>query len=268
MDRLHFIFLGICWVNDVKFSDIKERLSLCKATLTLNFDSCKLKSLINPIGEFKDCKILRLNRNEFQQFPKELLQLKYLEKLNLSSNQFISLTLPEEFENFEFLNELWLEDCHLEEFPLVLSKLMNLRYLWMDNNQIKKIPQDCYFPKITRFSLSNNQLEVLGGIVTWKTLESLFLSNNKLKQLSKEIGELKELRNVNLSNNQITSLPATLGFLEKIGKWEISGNPLQLPQSNIAQNWDTLFTYCQDLLKGERKCNFLKLVVVSIFVSI
>ncbi len=55
------------------------------------------------------------------------------------------------------------------------------------------------------------------ALATLTNLQELRLSDNRLNQLPKEIGQLVELRRLVADNNQLTSLPGALPLLKDRG---------------------------------------------------
>jgi len=61
--------------------------------------------------------------------------------------------------------------------------------------------------------------------------KAIFLSGNQLKELPKEIGELKNLTSINLSRNQLKELPKEIGGFKNLTSIDFSGNQLkELPK--------------------------------------
>ena len=61
----------------------------------------------------------------------------------------------------------------------------------------------------------------------WNKLKDLYLDNNNLSSLPKEIGNLKNLGYLNLGDNYITSLPKEIGNLKNLEELILDGNNLK-----------------------------------------
>ncbi|SVE48815.1 uncharacterized protein METZ01_LOCUS501669, partial [marine metagenome] len=112
----------------------------------------------------------------------------------------------------------------LPEIPPEIGQLINLKYLGLENNQIKgEIP-----PEI-------GQLD---------NLEYLFLSNNQLTGgIPSEIGNLPNLQVLALGYNQLTgSVPSEIGNLINLFDLWLADNQLTgtIPEEicNLSLNWD------------------------------
>ncbi|XP_053214681.1 CCR4-NOT transcription complex subunit 6-like-B isoform X3 [Panonychus citri] len=86
-----------------------------------------------------------------------------------------------------------------------LWSLTHLTSLYLDNNNLSRIPSD---------------------ICKLTNLIHLDLSNNKLRTLPSELGDLIKLRELLLNNNSLRVLPYELGKLFKIANLGLDGNPL------------------------------------------
>jgi len=87
-----------------------------------------------------------------------------------------------------------------DDFGIILSNLPKLRYLNLNNNQLKSLPHMCGFgqgllnlPSLEKLTLVNNSLTSLpdgfGRAPNLPKLESLFLSYNKLTSLPDGFGQ-------------------------------------------------------------------------------
>lgn len=87
----------------------------------------------------------------------------------------------------------------------------NLQALWLNNNKLKALNGlDCNF-RISTLVLSNNIICTLeGSLSVMKFLRVLYLDNNKLRNLDKQINFLKALsflENLNLTGNPLAEEP-------------------------------------------------------------
>jgi internalin A len=126
-----------------------------------------------------DFKFLDLNK-----LPKEILELKKLQRLELSDNQL--MVLPKEIFELKNLQGLGLAYNHLHELPKEISELENLQELAIFGNLLQELPKE------------------ISGL---NNLQMLDLSNNLIRALPIEILELKNLRWLNLSDNPELNIP-------------------------------------------------------------
>lgn len=91
------------------------------------------------------------------------------------------------------------------------NQFENLEALWLNNNKLKKIEGlDSNF-RLKQLFVSKNRLITLeGSLSVMKFLTVLLVDNNKLRNLDKQLGFLKELpflQNLNLFNNPLAEEP-------------------------------------------------------------
>ena len=118
---------------------------------------------------------LVLRKQKLKAFPKEILQFKNLQYLDLSKNSIKEL--PEELGNLSGLQFLAASKNNIEIFPPELGKLSNLKWLNLNQNDIMLLP-----PQI--------------GMLT--NLESLDLWSNNLDHFPEELRNLKNLKMMDL----------------------------------------------------------------------
>lgn len=165
--------------------------------------------------------------------PEDLLPLKNLQGLEISAK------------------------IDLDTFPGVLSKLKNLQWITINNNNISYVSDDILsfkhlkeldlssdrikkFPDINRknkmlltLSLCNDGIDSIPpDISNLKNLENLSLNNNKLKTLPIALGNLKDIKTLVLSNNRLKYLPDNICDLKQLSLLDLANNQLQqLPDS-------------------------------------
>ncbi len=93
----------------------------------------------------------------------------------------------------------------LTEFPMEIFKLVNLEYLYLQENSISNLPKEI-------------------GLL--KKLKELNLEENKITSIPSEIGMLAKLEYFNISFNQLTSIPTEIGILSNLQDLYLEHNNL------------------------------------------
>jgi internalin A len=105
----------------------------------------------------------------------------------------------------------------------VLNRCQKLQRLTLDNNPLDISSLDfSKLTSLTRLSLVHVGIERLDDIIYSKTLEQLFLSDNKIKDISKVV-ELENLESIFLEKNQIKDF-SPLFSLKRLQYINIRGN--------------------------------------------
>ncbi|MEP3836695.1 MAG: leucine-rich repeat-containing protein kinase family protein [Algibacter sp.] len=142
-------------------------------------------------------------------FPEEIITLAdTLEVLDLSDNDLT--TLPDSFAKLKKLRILFFANNKFTAFPSVLSRCPELYMIGFKFNQITTVPENAFPPKLS-----------------W-----LILTDNKIKELPKSIGNVIELRKCALSGNEIETLPAEMVNCLNLELLRISANHLK-----VIPNW-------------------------------
>jgi len=154
-------------ISSQNIFDIKE----------LNLSNKSINQLESSIKLLKNLEKIDLSHNNFDTFPRELLDLKSLKEINLSNNQLNSL-------------------------PDDLAKLQNLQILDLSYNSLDSFSTSVPSLKILKLT-SNNLSRLPTEIATLDKLKELDLSNNKINQIDDIFAKLSTNTNLNLSGNQI-----------------------------------------------------------------
>ncbi|MFX1552849.1 MAG: leucine-rich repeat domain-containing protein [Promethearchaeota archaeon] len=99
---------------------------------------------------------------------------------------------------------------HLINIPTVLNR--SIEYLDLSYNKITKLPDFSYF----------------------KSLKTLNLKTNRLRNLPESIGLVKTLENLNLRNNMLTHLPSSISSLSSLKSLDLHGNKLTSIEINLS----------------------------------
>lgn len=189
----------------------------------------KLPQNINTL----QVKEIILTRNNFTEFPAEVLNMPQLEELLIGHNPVSKL--PDNLESLKNLKRLSINATQIKEFPSDLSALERLETIGLDHNEFKKVPEPILtIPNLKRLGLNNNKLIDLKFIdERLEGLESIYLYSNELKQIDCEIENLKSLKELLIFGNEIDSIPDCIASLTNLEKLEIWSNPIKYVSPEI-----------------------------------
>jgi Leucine-rich repeat (LRR) protein len=205
---------NICFISP----DIKELKNLLEFHLSYN----PVFELPDEINDLKHLEILNLSHNNFKSFPIKL-NLSTLKILNLSYNH-ITIITPN-IKNLKQLETLILSNNAIEILPQEFGELENLLDLFLHTNNISIFPEE---------------------ICKIKSLEILYLSNNKIKEISTSIQNLQNLENFYIDDNQLTYITNNIILCRKLLIFEFHNNQINYksPQINRFLNRiDKMNTY-------------------------
>ncbi|KAL1271040.1 hypothetical protein QQF64_030056 [Cirrhinus molitorella] len=175
-----------------------------------DFAGKKLKSLPNELLQRGgDAVKVDLQRNRLKQIS-GIAQLNNLTELNLSRNEFT-------------------------DFPVDIRGLRQLERLYINQNNIKTIPENVFpsLEKLRFLKLSTNRLEKLPQDMNrCQYLNYLNLSNNCLKNLDPLVG-LSHLKELYVERNQLAELPDLLFQNSSLTLFKANGNPLRKPPQEV-----------------------------------
>jgi Leucine-rich repeat (LRR) protein len=114
-----------------------------------------------------------------------------------------SLVMSDDIRYLQGIKSLVWHYSELSKVSAVLPTLKRLERVYLDNNQIKVLPN---------------------SIVAVEHLKLLSLSNNHIAVLPEDLGNLEELEYLYLHNNKLTTLPASIGRLKNLKQLTIQGN--------------------------------------------
>ena len=106
----------------------------------------------------------------------------------------------------------------------------------MENDEVLRVIEDAARNEQTELDLSENQLKTLPPeIGELKNIISLKLSRNQLTTLPAEIEKLKILTTLGLSRNQLKTLPPEIGELKNLTSLDLSRNQLETLPAEIKE---------------------------------
>lgn len=176
-------------------------------------------------------KVLHLGGVLGESLPKGIEQLTELETLHLAGNHLTQLPDLGRMTKLRFLT---VNNNQLKELPKEIAKAKKLRILNAANNQLSELPPGLFNAEELEFVfLANNQIKKIpGDFSKLKKLKELNVVGNQLTELPKNIGSGGSLQNLYVSNNELAALPNSIGQLKSLRSLDVSHNPLtQLPEN-------------------------------------
>lgn len=222
--------------------NIPEQLILLKNLKELYLNNCELKNIENIKNS--QLKILHLNENKIYSFQNQLLELKELKiekselkEINFSgllnleylflSNNFIE-KLDSSFQQLIYLKKLDLSFNKLKEISI--EKLEEIEEIDLSNNFIEKLDSFKNLKKLNKFIMKNNRLKYLSNDIHETNIEQLDLTYNYIKEISKDILNIKSLKYLRLKHNDIDIIPNDIKNLINLIDFNLDHNGiLELP---------------------------------------
>ena len=200
----------------------------------LNLSHRDLKVIPAELSELSSLCTLLLNDNQIIMPPEEISHLQNLECLSLEHNQLT--LLPSLFSSLanslQFLN---LSDNPFTYLPPVVSQLVNLRSLWLENIGLTSFPSDvCSIVSLKKLSLARNSISEIGEeIGNLVNLRWLSLAKNKLLHLghrdsknSAHFSKLVRLEILVLQDNLLSEFPLVLCSLQNLASVNLKRNKI------------------------------------------
>ena len=196
-----------------------------------------LRKTFEKLKIFEQLKVLLLDSNQIEQLPENIVELKQLTQLSLAGNPEIELAyLTDLLVNCFQLNALNLSNNRIDELPknfIQLSQLKNLRLsnnqlndstdfdilgklklkiLWLDDNQITRLPENVGNLNVVELYLDNNSItKIPQSMSGCNQLCVLYLGQNQFEKLPVEFIEMKMLKFLVMNQNKINFIPTIYG---------------------------------------------------------
>ncbi|KAL7397498.1 hypothetical protein ABVT39_022961 [Epinephelus coioides] len=184
---------------------IPHFISSFQNLLVLDLSRNGVSEIPKQIGKLTRLRELLLSYNRVQFVPEELSCCESLERLELAMNRDLN-QLPDQLRNLKKLQHL---DLSMNDFTCVpdcVVALPALEWLDMGGNQLEHLPEDIHrMEMLHTLWLQRNQLERLpDNISRMKSLDTLVLSSNRLRDIPPLMEDMSNLRFVNFRDNPLT----------------------------------------------------------------
>ncbi|XP_077991302.1 malignant fibrous histiocytoma-amplified sequence 1 homolog [Glandiceps talaboti] len=160
-----------------------------------------------------------LSYKELSKFPPELYRQSGVQVLYLTGNKLKNVpNWVGWVDRLDTLEELYLDDNLLEEFPLSVCNLKRLRVLNLNGNTLNNVPSEIAKLKdLKRLALARNEFDHFPEhVLSLRNLEYLFLGDNKIESISLNIGKLIHLKELWINNNKISKFPNAICELSNL----------------------------------------------------
>lgn len=175
-----------------------------------------LAAVANPLK----LRVLILDGNNLSKLPENISRFTRLKQISLNKNP--NLDLEQAFNilsklPLEFVN---LQDNLLKELPPNVSSLTFLEDLNLTGNQIKNNLTFNYLSKLPNLKslwLTRNNLTALpSGLFQLKKLKNLYIEHNHLSTIALEINQMKRVWIIHAGHNNFTTLPKAFATMPKL----------------------------------------------------
>lgn len=212
-------------------------------TLELDLSHLNAPYLSSRVYDLHELRALNISNNQLIRLSPNIQYLDKLEFLDASYNLIRSI--PKEIEELTKLQDVRLPNNHLSTLPGQFYKLKQLTNLDLSNNNFTEVPLETgnlellqetgewevgigLLTSLKKLDFRHNQLQEwpvqLEKLIQ---LEELYLSYNKINEVSSDIGENTGLKVLQLSGNQIISLPSEIYLLINLEEFRAQQNHIR-----------------------------------------
>lgn len=145
--------------------------------------------------------------------------------------------VPESIENFNSLEEIYIQGDHICDSRLKISQ--TVRHIAINSNRLTQLDPSIFeLPNLEILNLKACNLTALPEIKEInRSLKTIYLNNNKINQLDRSISNLQALCTLFLSCNNLTNLPDEFAKLSNLTRLNIDRNQFEiLPECLFLMN--------------------------------
>ncbi len=218
---------------------IPKSISQLQNLTSLNLGSNNLATLPDWMSQLQNLTSLGLGSNGLTTIPKSISQLQNLTSLDLDSNDLA--TLPDWMSQLQNLTSLSLGSNNLATLPDWMSQLQNLTSLGLGSNGLTTIPDwISQLQGLIKLYLYNNQLSTIPeSIIKLQNLTHLILWDNQFESIPEVIYELRSLQELDFDNlggeNKIKEISPKILQLKKLELIFLKDNPIETPPPEVVE---------------------------------
>ncbi|XP_028857566.1 leucine-rich repeat-containing protein 39 isoform X3 [Denticeps clupeoides] len=208
--------------------------------IVLDLSRNAITEIPKEIGKLTRLRELLVSYNRVNSVPEELGCCENLEKLELAMNRNLD-ELPSQLGNLKKLFHLDLSMNQFTEIPDCVVSLPALEWLDMGSNQIQRLPDDlhrCAPRHAQRRTFPASFLRSVCSRCRMDKLHTLWLQRNELEYLPDNISRMRSLDTLVLSSNRLRDIPGLMEGMSNLRFVNFRDNPLtlevSLPDANAA----------------------------------
>lgn len=208
----------------MKAFNLRTALQHPEETQELYIHGLVLAEFPKEILRLKQLRKLELTRNQLTRIPEAISQLTQLEELVINENQLREL--PASLKALPNLKVINLAENQFSDFPSVLLSCRQLQLISFYANQLNDLPAEIsQLQKLEKLYLEDNQISTLAAtIATLPVLEVLHCAKNRIQRLPKNLGQCKQLKVLNLAHNELRQFVDTISPATQLQTLVLDGN--------------------------------------------
>ena len=257
--------LKLCSNMRVPFS-LPPEIGNLQNLVNLKLSGNSLTSIPEELGNLSGVKIIDLSHNCLKTLPDTFSKLEQLVELRLDDNKLeklptfnstlacLSLSCNNSFTSFNttleqigeliHLKQLEMRSCEITQWPEIIGTLTNLYHLDIGCNRISSIPER--------------------ALLSFPTIEKLYLDHNQLTEIPNIIGQLKDLKVLILEGNDFQELPLSFKNLKNLSEFTIDEeNMLIPPREIIRKGLHEIKLFIDSLVAESLPCYRIRLMVLG-----
>lgn len=190
--------------KDLLAADFSNNLIEYVSYLPANLQDISFKNNnIDDIASIESKELVRIDFDGNLLTEPPLIDTFKVAELHFAYNKFKTF----KFTGFDkAITRLYLDNNELEEIPVFIMEIPQLKYLYVQCNQIRYVPEEISKSSITYLNLSMNPLDECPEFLP-ENLDTLLISNCNLDSISNAIVNLQDLIYLDVSSNNIGEMP-------------------------------------------------------------